>query len=395
LTRFSAPAALLALTAGASAAAQSRLVTGYYQNVPLWSDSSALTSGGLSDFNRFRLSTEPSFGRWSFELAYEQVLTLRQNDTASGIFVGAVPGGGEWLDLQWTIDESEHVRWQHRFDRMRIGFKPTEALQIDVGRQAISWATTLFLTPADPFSPFNPADPFREFRAGVDAARVRVYPGPLSEIDVVVRPTKTEVGEELTALARGLATWKGWELSGWAGSLYGDVTAAGGVSGSVRGWALRGEAVVRQVEGSGAVVRTSIGVDRLVSVAGKDLLVVAEYQRDGFGAADSGEYSQVLESAPFRRGELQVLGRNEVALQSSYQVHPLGSLAGLLLWNLSDGSALLSPSFSYSASDDATVTGGLFVGFGESATSGSGSATIPSEYGLVPVTAYLSVSIFF
>ena len=44
-----------------------------------------------------------------------------------------------------------------------------------VGRQPVSWATTLFLTPADPFSPFDPADPFREYRGGVDAARLRVY----------------------------------------------------------------------------------------------------------------------------------------------------------------------------------------------------------------------------
>jgi hypothetical protein len=389
----SVSALALSLALAAPLSAQSHLATGYYQNVPLWSDSSALSTGGLSDFNRFRISSEPSFGRWSFELAYEQVLTLRQNDTSAGVFVGAVPGGGEWLDLQWTIDESERARWQHRFDRMRIGFKPTEALQIDVGRQAVSWATTLFLTPADPFSPFNPADPFREFRAGVDAARVRVYPGPLSEIDVVVRPTKTAVGEELTALARGLTTWKGWELSGWAGSLYGDVSAAGGASGSVRGWALRGEAVLRQVKGSGAVLRASVGVDRLVSVGGKDLLLVAELQRDGFGAAGSADYSRVLASDSFRRGELQVLGKSEAAIQTSYQIHPLWSLAGLLLWNVSDGSELLSPSFSYSASDEATVTGGLFVGFGKSAPVGS--AAIASEYGLVPVTAYVSVSLFF
>jgi hypothetical protein len=373
--------------------AQSHLVTGYYQNVPLWSDSSDLSKGGLSDFNRFRLSTEPVFGRFSIEVAYEQVLTLRQNDTSSAIFIGAVPGGGEWLDLQWTIDESEHVLWQQRFDRLKIGFKPTDALEIDVGRQAVSWATTLFLTPADPFSPFNPADPFREFRAGVDAARVRVYPGPLSEIDVVVRPTKTVVGDELTALARGLTTWKQWELSGWAGSLYGDVAGAGGASGSIAGWALRGEGVVRDEEGAGTVFRGSFGVDRLFPVRGRDLFLVVEFQHDGFGASDPSEYPAVLASKPFLRGELQVLGRNEAAFQASYQIHPLWSLAGLFLWNMSDGSALFSPSFSYSASNEATITGGLFVGFG-AATPSAGSS-IASEYGLVPTTAYVSVSLFF
>ena len=90
------------------------------------------------------------------------------------------------LELQWTLEESEHVLWQHRFDRLNVSWTPAPPVQIQIGRQAVSWATTLFFTPADPFSPFDPADPFREFRAGVDAARLHVYPGALSEIDVVV-----------------------------------------------------------------------------------------------------------------------------------------------------------------------------------------------------------------
>jgi hypothetical protein len=366
--------------------------TGYYQNVPLWSDANELTAGGFSDFNRLRIAATPAFGDFSVEVAYEHVLTAREND-ATGIFVGSVPGGGEWFDLQWTVSENEHLVWQHRFDRLKLGWAPTSSLQLDVGRQAVSWATTLFLTPADPFSPFDPADPFREFRAGVDAARVRVYPGPLSELDLVVRPTKTAVGEEMTALGRGLSTWKGWELSGWAGILYDDVAGAAGASGSLGGWAVRGEAVVRQNGDGDVVFRGSVGIDRLFSVAGRDLLTVVEYQRDGLGAAEAGDYSRVLESDPFRRGELQVLGRDEIAVQGSYRVHPLWSLAGLALWNVGDASALVSPSFSYSASDEATVTGGLFFGFGKEAPFGGGA--LPSEYGLVPLTAYLSASLFF
>lgn len=366
--------------------------TGYYQNVPDWSGRNELTEGGWSDFNRLRMGATPSFGDFSLEVAYEQVLTARERET-TGIFVGSVPGGGEWLDLQWTLSEKEHVLWQHRFDRLKLGWAPTSSLQIDVGRQAVSWATTLFLTPADPFSPFDPADPFREFRAGVDAARVRVYPGPLSEVDFVVRPTKTDVGEEMTALGRGLTTWKGWELSGWAGILYDDAAGAGAASGSIGGWAVRGEAVVQSSDDEAVVLRTSLGVDRLFSLAGRDLLTVVEYQHDGFGASDGSDYGRVLDSKPFRRGELQVLGRNELAVQASYQVHPLWSLAGLTLWNFGDGSVLLSPSFSYSASNEATVSGGLFFGFGESVVGDDGS--LPSEYGLVPVTAYLSVSLFF
>jgi hypothetical protein len=380
------------LVLAAPVSAQPRLVTGYYQNAPLVSGETELFPGGFSDFNRFRVASSPSFGSLSLEAAYEQVLTLRENEGSAAAFVGAVPAGGEWLELQWTIQESEHVLWQHRFDRLNLGWTPAPEVQIQVGRQAVSWATTLFFTPADPFSPFDPADPFREFRAGVDAARVRIYPGPLSELDFIVRPTKTAVGEELTALGRGLTTWRNWEISGWAGSLYGDVSGAAAASGSLGDWEVRGEAVIRDA-GEEVVLRASLGVDRRFTVSRRDLLVVAEYQRDGFGARDGENYAAVLESEPFLRGELQVLGRDEIALQGSYQWHPLWNLSGLLLWNLADGSLLLSPGFAFSAGDEITVTGGLFLGAGPDELEEG--AVLPSEYGVVPATAYLSVSFYF
>jgi hypothetical protein len=383
--------ALLWLVASVAEAQEPRLFSGYYQNVPLWSGSNDLVLGGISDFNRFRITAEPSFGDFSLEIAYEQVLTLRENESR-GILVGAVPSGGEWLELQWTLEDSEHVLWQHRFDRLNLGWTPSSRFRIDAGRQAVSWATTLFLTPSDPFSPFDPADPFREFRTGVDALRMRIYPGPLSEIDVVVRPTKTSVGEEMTALGRGLTTVRGWELSGWGGVLYDEAAGAFGASGSLGPWALRAEGTLRDQD-EDLVFRGSVGVDRRFTVKGRDLYVVLEYQRDGFGAGGEEDYASVLDSEPFLRGELQVLGRDEVATQLSYQVHTLLSLAGLVLWNLGDGSALLSPSFSYSASDSASVTGGLFFGFGPGELPSP--EVLPSEYGVVPATAYLSVSLFF
>ena len=372
--------------------AQSKPVTFYYQNVPLWSQETELIEGNLSDFNRFRVMSDPAWGDFSFRFAYEQVATVRQNETR-GIFVGLVPSGGEWLDLQWTIAEEEHFLWQHRFDRLEIGWSPSRTFELTVGRQAVSWATTLFLTPADPFSPFNPADPFREFRAGVDAVRARVYPGPLSEIDVVVRPTKNEnVGEELTTLGRGLTTWKSWEISGWGGALYGDITGAFGAAGSVGSSALRSEGVIREIDGD-VIFRGTIGLDHLFSAYDRDLYVVVEYQHDGLAAASAEDYLELFQTDPFLRGELQVLGRDETAIQASYQLHPLWSLAALGLWNLDDGSALFSPSFSYSASNEATVSGGLFFGFGDDVVTPQ--TPLPSEYGALGFTVYISASLFF
>ncbi|MEE8191882.1 MAG: hypothetical protein V3T74_04000 [Gemmatimonadales bacterium] len=395
-----AAAALLATLLGAHAAfAQLPSLRGYYQNVPIWSDATGFAVGGISDFNRLRLMTTPVLGEFSLQVAYEQFLVYSQRteERRGLIFGSVVPSGGEWLDLQWTIKETDHIDWRHRFDRLNLEYVPNDILGIIVGRQAISWATTLLLTPADPFSPFNPSDPFREYRAGVDAVRVQVFPGPLSSLDLVVRPTKTTtfrgiVKEQLTALGRGQTVWKNWEVSGWGGVLYDQPALAIGASGSVGSVALRGEASLREDDGN-PVLRAAIDLERLFKLLGRDLYVLLEYQHDGFGASGPREYPRVVTSAPFARGELQVLGQDEIAGQTSWQLHPLWATSLLVLWNLNDGSALLVPGASYSASNEVTLQAGMFLGLGDDTPQID--EPIPSEYGIVPVTLYLALSAFF
>ena len=382
----------LATLGGVPAHAQSHWLTGYLQTVSLFSGSTDLSDSSVTELSRFRISTEPSLGPLSVEIAYEHGLTLRQRVAGDGLGLGVVPSGGEWLELEWTVTEEEHVRWRHRFDRLKVAWSPTRMVELSVGRQAVSWGTTLFLTPADPFLPFSPADPFRQFRGGVDAARARIYPSPLSQIDLVVRPSRTDVGEERTALGRGLATWRNWELSVWGGSLYGDPAGAFGAAGGLGGWAVRGEGVVREVDGT-VVFRGAIGFDRIWQVRGRDLFLVVEYQRDNLAAADQSEYLEIVLSNPFRRGEFQVLGRDETVLQASFQFHPLWSLGGLWLWNLNDRSALLSPTLAYSAGNEVSITGGIYIGLGESAITVE--RPLPSEFGLSGTTGYASLSWFF
>ena len=389
-------AILLALGAAAGApgpaAAQTPLIRGYYHNLPLWSRTTRFRPGGFGDFNRLRLMSEPRFGPLSLEMAYEHTLTSSQLPESPDVPVAKVPGSTPWLDLQWTLWENDHLAWQHRFDRLNLSWAPTGNLDLTLGRQTASWATTLFLTPADPFSPFNPADPFRAFRGGIDAARLQFHPGPLSQVEVVVRPTRSAAGSEITALGRGLATWKSWEISGWAGALFDEPAAAGAASGSLGPVAVRGEASLRRIRGK-TVLRGTLGIDRRVTLSSRDLYLVAEYQHDGLGSGGAAQNQSVRESKPFTRGELQVLGRDEAAAQARYQLHPLWNLSLLWLWNLNDRSSLLAPSLSYSASNEVTLTGGLFKGFGNDSP---GAPEPPAtEYGGLGTTAYLSLSVFF
>jgi hypothetical protein len=369
-------------------------IRGYYLNVPLYSDSTQFAIGGFGDLQRLRLMTESALGPFDLDVAYEHLLSYSQRAVSApvgSIIGGLTPGGGEWLDLQWTIDESDHWLWRHRFDRLTLTYAGDE-FEATVGRQTISWATTLFLTPADPFMPFDPADPFREYRGGVDAIRFQAFPGALSDIDLVLRMSETGVGETLTALARGRTVWRGWEVSAWAGALHESAAAALGAAGSVGPIALRAELSVRD-EADELIFRGTIGADTRVEAFDRDLYLVLEYQHDEFGAAGSDELLGVVFSEPLARGELQVLGRDEVAAQAAYQLHPLLGTSLLLLCNLNDPSALIFPGASYSLSNEVTLQGGIYLGLGDGTPDSE--FEIPSEYGIVPTTVYLSLTAFF
>ncbi len=68
--------------------------------------------------------------------------------------------------------------------------------------------------------------------------------------------------------------------------------------------------------------------------------------------------------------------------------------AGLLaIWNLNDRSALVVPSLSYPLSNEATARAGAFLGIGSGQTTSA--VAVPSGFGVVPATAYGSVSWFF
>jgi hypothetical protein len=378
---------------GSGTGAQVPEITGYYLNVPSWTDTNFAAVGGLSDINRFRIMTEPRLGDIRVQLAYEHVFTVSQRAgaTASGIFVGLAPGGGEWLPLQWTIQDADHVRWAHRFDRVGVHWAPGDLVELAAGRLTASWATTLFLTPADPFLPFDPSDPFREYRAGIDAFRLQLFPDPLSDFDLIVRPADFATGTTLSVLGRGRTVWRSWELSGWLGLLYDEPAAAIGAAGSIGSVAVRSELTMQHGD-SGITLRGTVGIDGRFSVWGRDLFYVLEYQRDGFGAGRSSELATVIQSGTFARGQHQVLGRDEFVAQGSYQVHPLWNLALLLIANANDPSALVSPGVSYSISNEVTASGGLYLGFGSDVPSPQ--SPIPSEYGLVPAFLYLSLAAF-
>lgn len=397
----------LALLFGAAPPAGAQLreelgLGGYYLGVGSGYLEGPFTPSGASLFQRLRLMIDPELGPVRTDVAYEGSLQLVTDPLLRmGSTLGDVRAGVEWLPLQWTIAESDEASWRHRFDRLLVGLPLGPSAEITVGRQAISWANNLIFNPADPWAPFDPSEPFREFRAGVDALRVQGFTGPFTELDFVLRPADTDAGTTITALGRITTASGPWEVSAWGGVLHDEGAASLAATLTAGGFAFRGEAEVRWPDD---VLRFALGADRSFTLAGRDLYVILEYQRDGYGGTEARDYPAVFLSEPFQRGEMQVIGRNEAALQASWQATPLLTPELLAVWNADDGSILLAPAASCSLSNEVYVRSGVFVGIGPNTFVPDAlppgpdvsSATLPgSEYGPVPTSLYVSLSAFF
>lgn len=176
-------AVLAAATAGAGAQATFR---GYALNVAAATGRSGWEPGTVSDLQRLRLMAVIPTGPLGIELADEQAFRYQQRATPVpfGSALGTLRASGDWLSLDGTLASGRHALWRHRVDRFNATLSLGPAALTLLGRQAISWGTTLLLTPADPFVP---SDPFREYRAGVDAVRAQWFLGPTSALEVAVR----------------------------------------------------------------------------------------------------------------------------------------------------------------------------------------------------------------
>ena len=372
--------------------AQLQDIRGYILNVGVPTLSGPLNSEAFSNVSRFRLMTRATAGPASFEIAYEHLTTY--SSRSRSVVPSALTGGAsstDWLPIQGNLHEGSHLSWRHKLDRLALSISDAAGIDFTFGRQTLSWATTLILTPADPFVPFDPSDPFREYRAGVDAVRVHYFPGPLSELEFALRPAQTPFGNTLTALGRGHAVVESWELAAWLGVVHDEAAASFGFTKTLLGAALRGESTVRRSEDR-TVLRFVIGIDGGISIGSKNLYTVIEYRRDGFGFSSVDGLLQTAMSKPARRGELQALGRDVVALQTQYPLHPLISVQQLSLINLNDGSVLFTPSLAYSARDNLSVNVGAFLGVGPNLTPEG----IPaSEFGPLPTTGFASLSTYF
>ncbi|MBT8404542.1 MAG: hypothetical protein KJP18_11835 [Gemmatimonadetes bacterium] len=331
--------------------------------------------------------------KWSVEWTDRAVLEVHERVLASVSASGALgPAGfgvsrrpGRAFDASATWVDTEGTRVVHDFDRIALRLF-TGPVDWTIGRQAISWGTSVLFPVADLWAAFSPFELDVEERPGVDGIRALAYPGGV-EVDGVL----VDRGEDgVSGGVRG--SWSGarWEVWGGGGRFWDRTVGLAGVT-----WL--GDHAQLRLEGAvGDATRATLGVDRVST----RVSVSAEIHYNGDGAGSAAEYPAQLASPVLSRGETYYLGRyyGGAAVVASPDDEGRLSLALSVLANLDDRSTAWTPSASYDLGRSARVGVGGLLSTGDRPSLSGGAPSVPilpTEFGAYGRQVFVRISLFY
>ena len=307
----------------------------------------------------------------------------------------AVSPSRYFLPLQATFVDRENFLLLGSLDRLnfQVDF---EKARLVVGRQAITWGTSYFWPSIDLFAPFAPQQIDRDYKAGVDAARLIVPLNNFSELEVVGAVLGTSFKRDGTGAA--LLRWNigSADLGFMGGWFHRDTVIGGFVTADVEGTGVRGEVTWThsgdpedKERDRERFWRASMGLDRQLT---STLNLVSEFSWNGYGTSDASQYLEWLLADRVLRGEVNGLGKLYGGGSLSWMLHPLFTLSNTLLVNLNDPSALWIPSLVWSTGNNSEILLGGQISAGRKPIE---EETLRSEYGSVPSLVFGAFKLFF
>jgi hypothetical protein len=341
-------------------------------------------------------------------LAYEQRLRVASRYAVTGTGGGVLPAEAKVPfrieQLDWRIDARDDGTYVHRheIDRAFLALHPSWG-EVSIGRQAIGLGRGVLFSAVDVFSPFSPLEVDREWRRGVDAARLEWRASDAASAEII--GAFGEHRDESALLGR---------VRGMFGSVDGELLF--GKRAEDRMYAATVSAAVADAEGHLEVAVFDVperhpdggpfGDDRLVGKTvlggsytfdvGDGLTLLAEYHYSGFGSEDIEKTSARLIMDPvfvkrYLRGDFQILSQHAAALRASYPVTNACTASLLVIGSPGDGSGVASPSLAWDVAENVSFVASAFVPWGEKPSGGR----IESEYGGAPLSLFLQISVYF
>lgn len=302
--------------------------------------------------NRLRLDMDwQPTGDWEFEVAFDYQFLwtdLRGPFRSTGSHINRLTD----LDHDWQHGEEAYSLLQ--VDRLNLRWKNSR-IDVIAGRQAIGFGRILIFSPLDVVAPFAPDAFDTDVRSGVDALRAMVYYGLDGQVGAMT------VFGKVARYDSHLVTWSdnhgGLDLLMIGGRLRGRPMLGAGLAGSLGTLGLKGEISVhrgRDIDEPGGDRADGYALAAVEAWYRFDhgLSLILQYLFNGPGGQAPGSYPEVLASAPLQEGLTHLLGRHYLIAAPAYELHPLMTLQGMLLWNLDDDSFLVRPTLGLSLADN-------------------------------------------
>ena len=347
--------------------------------------------------NRLRFNLANSFSEHiSVDLAYDFILriqdsTLFENQAE---ILTIDPHDYRVADLESPIypgdnDPIGSVGVFQNFDRANVTARLSFA-DVIVGRQAIAWGSARVVNPTDVIAPFTYSELDTEDCSGVDAVRVRVPIGALSEVDVGYVFGRDFAVDRSAFFARGQFNVSETDMAPllvrFREQLLFGIDVARGI-GSVGAW-IEGARVFSMGRDASDYFRVSTGMD--YSFGGETYGFI-EYHFNGAGVRDPEDYLVNLNRPTYRDAAVYLMGAHYFALGTTHQITPLVALSGQFLANVTDSSFFFSPAIEYNIEQDFYLSAGAFVGIGDRPQGGH----FQSEFGGYSNILFFSFRIYY
>lgn len=324
----------------------------------------------------------------SFEAnAYQTYIPmeLAANQSTGGV---TIPDVERSAALEWSFSDDNYIHMA--VDRLNVRWSK-DRLDIILGRQPINMATTFFFSPNDFFAPFAAQTFYRVYKPGVDAARLEVRLGDLSQLSLIsvlgYNPDeKSDTGwssrpddNRTSYIGRVSRNLRDFEFAVIAGSLSDADVIGGSLQGEFFKWlGIRAEGHMAYPDSPGqdAHAELAVGIEHHWE---NSLDIKLEYFYHGSGARSASDYMSLMSGS---NDYGLYLGRSYSALGIGYEFTPLLTGQMALIENLTDNSLLSSFNAVYSLSNESELSIGFAAPFGREPEG----AEIKSEFGMYPYT---------
>ncbi len=291
------------------------------------------------------------------------------------------------FNLTGTIKEGDDYYLIHRLDRLLVSIQPQWG-DIIIGRQAVTWGNGLIFNPMDLFNPFSPTDTIRDYKVGDDLFSTRIYGNRISELNFLAVPRRNiednEVEPDQSSFGAKAHLFAGEkELDIMLARHYKEGVAGLGLSGYLGEAAFRGDVVwstLSEADHKTGFFNLVFNLDYSWVWQDQNFYGLIEYFHSGLGKSNYQKALSDVEIAKrLSRGELYTLGRDYLAGQLQFELHPLFNLYLTIINNLSDPSGIIQPRAVWSLSQDVTVNVGGATYYGSRGTEYGGFSLISED----------------